>query len=237
MGSKKKKTTSTSTQSPLSAYYYKNLYIWIFLIIVVVLLLDQTLKFWVKTTMYYGQTIPLIGDWALLHFTENEGIAFGFALQGPTAKVALSIFRILTSALLIYLLCRAYRSKRVPKGLLVGLALIIAGALGNVIDGTFYGLIFSSSQEYVLAPDGMSYILPVAQFLPEDGGYAPLFQGLVVDMFYFPIIDFIWPDWLPGLAGKRFLFFSPIFNLADAAITTGVLYILIFHWKFFYNKN
>ena len=117
----------------------------------------------------------------------------------------------------------------------IGLAIVIAGALGNIIDGTLYGVLFSSSEGLVMA--GEELVQPVAQFLPAGGGYAPLFYGKVVDMIYAPIVDTVWPSWMPGIGGSPLVFFQPIFNLADAAITVGIAYMLIFNWKFLFGRK
>ncbi|MCP3928359.1 MAG: lipoprotein signal peptidase [Bacteroidetes bacterium] len=191
-------------------------------LIALVLIIDQALKFWVKTSMYYGEEIQILGlDWALLHFVENNGMAFGISLGGELGKLLLSLFRILAVGFLIYYIRLLIRSG-VSFGLLASFALILAGALGNIIDSAFYGLIFSDS-----------YRGEIATFLPEGGGYAKFLHGKVVDMLYFPLIEGHFPDWFPFWAGERFSFFKPVFNIADSAITTGVLSILVFQRSFF----
>lgn len=214
----------------------RRLRLWLIPIVVGVLLVDQALKFWVKTTFYLGQEVSLIGDWALLHFTENKGIAFGISPDSETGKLFLSLFRIVMTGLLGYVIFYLSKLRNVPRGVVIGVMFIFAGALGNIIDGTFYGLLFSSSEGYTMLADGTMAPV-VAEFLPEGGGYAPLFHGLVVDMLYFPIIDTTWPEWLPGIGGRPFRFFEPVFNIADSAITGAVFYLFIFQWRFLLGKN
>ena len=189
------------------------------IIIFIVLLLDQILKFWVKLNMTIGESFPVLGDWFQIYFIENNGMAFGWEFGAQFGKFALSIFRIIAVALLFYLIY--YLSKKKIKfGPLLGISLITAGALGNIIDGMFYGLIFSEST-----------FMQVATLFPEGGGYAGFLQGKVVDMFYFPLFTF--PEWVPFFGGQ--IFFSPIFNIADSAITIGFLYLIIFQWNFLKN--
>ena len=193
------------------------------LIILVVLLLDQSLKIWVKTHMEYNESIELLGlDWARIHFVENPGMAFGIELGGSYGKLALSLFRILAVGFLIYYLRQLIRS-RVSFGLLASFALILAGAMGNILDSAFYGLIFSASP----------YHGGLATLFPPEGGYAGFLHGKVVDMLYFPLFSGTFPEWLPVWGGKPFLFFKPIFNIADLSITVGVLNILLFQRSFF----
>lgn len=194
-----------------------------FLIIFIVLLIDQVLKIWVKTSMTIGQEIPVFGNWFKLLFIENNGMAFGM-LDGGGWKLVLSIFRILAVIALLIVIFRLTR-KDTKFGVLFGISLITAGALGNIIDSVFYGLIFSEST-----------YTQVAQLFPDGGGYAGWLHGRVVDMLYFPIIDVARDNasWLPGFffgPDDHFIFFRPIFNFADSAITIGVLYMLIFQWK------
>ena len=192
----------------------KNQYILVFTLIGAILIIDQFVKIMVKTHMHIGEEIPLIGNWALLHFTENEGFAFGMHIGGNLGKIMLSLFRIIASGAILWYLLRHIK-KGIRTSLAVCISLIFVGALGNVIDSCFYGLIFNESY------------YNVAQLFPPEGGYAPFLQGRVVDMFYFPIINTTWPNWMPIWGGQRFLFFNAIFNVADAAITVGAFWLII----------
>ena len=179
-----------------------------FIIIFVILLLDQALKVWVKTHMSIGQEIPVLGNWFKLLFIENPGMAFGLMGGGGLMKTVLSIFRIVAVVALIYLLFRLTK-KNTKFGVLFGISLITAGALGNIVDCVFYGQIFH---------------------------YAGWLHGQVVDMLYFPVIDIARDEnsWLPNFffgSDNHFIFFRPIFNLADSAITIGVFYMILFQWK------
>jgi len=191
------------------------------LIIIIILIFDQSLKIWVKTNMYLGQTIPVIDNWFFLRFVENPGMALGISLPGSAGKIILTILRII-AAIIIAIYLRSLIRKNSSVGLIVSLSLILAGAIGNIIDSIFYGIIFSES----------TYFTPAVMF-PEGGGYAPLLRGHVVDMLYFPIIKGNYPQWFPFYGGQSFIFFRPIFNIADSAITVGVILIFIFQKKFF----
>ncbi len=172
--------------------------------------------------MTYGEEIRLFGfDWALIHFVENNGMAFGISLGGEFGKLFLSLFRIFAVGFLAYYLRELLRG-RAPFGLLASFALILAGALGNIIDSAFYGLIFSASQYH-----------SVAELFPAGGGYAGFLHGKVVDMLYFPIMQGQFSETVPFVGGEYYLFFKPVFNLADLSITLGVLYILLFQRTFF----
>lgn len=185
------------------------------LIVVVVLVIDQVIKIWVKTHMTLHQRIH-ITDWFYLLFTENRGMAFGWEFVG---KIFLTSFRIAASAFIIWYMVKLLR-RGVRTGYIVCLALVLAGAAGNIFDSVFYGLIFNTSTEW-----------NIAEFVPFGTGYESAFMGKVVDMFYFPLVQFDWPRWLPLCGGEHFIFFSPIFNFADASISCGVIAILLFFRK------
>ncbi len=194
------------------------------LIIIGVLVIDQCLKIWIKTNLAYGEEIPMFGQsWALIHFVENEGMAFGLTLGGEYGKLALSLFRIVAVCFLFYYLRLLLRSKEISFGTIASFSLILAGAIGNIIDSAFYGLIFSETP----------YHGGVATMFPEGGGYASFLHGKVVDMFYFPMFEGFFPAWVPVWGGEHFQFFRPVFNVADTAITVGVLSLLIFFRSFF----
>lgn len=196
-----------------------------FLIVAVILIIDQAVKFWIKTTMCLGQEINVMGDWFIIHFTENPGMAFGMQFAGNYGKLLLSIFRIIAIVGIIYYLYIITR-KKVKTGLIVSLALVLAGAMGNMIDSAFYGMIFSSSNYF-----------EVARLFPVEGGYGTFLHGRVVDMFYFPIFQGFYPSWVPILGGDEFIFFRPVFNIADSSITIGVLLMIIFQKQFFLKQD
>lgn len=188
------------------------------LLIFFVLILDQALKIWIKTNMMIGQEIYFF-DWFIIHFIENKGMAFGWELgKGTLPKYILSVFRIIA---IVFIGVYWYRLTKevVKKGVIYSVSLILAGAIGNMIDSAFYGMIFSESYGQIATV--------------FDGGYSSFLQGNVVDMFYFPLINGHLPNWLPFVGGNHFIFFRPIFNIADAAISTGVINILLFHRSFF----
>lgn len=191
------------------------------LLITIVLLADQILKFWIKLNMTLGQEFHLIKDRVIIHFTENNGMAFGLELGGEAGKLALSLFRIVAIIAIAYGLWYMIRNKY-HRGLILNVSLIFAGAMGNIIDSAFYGVIFSESTWY-----------DKAQLFPPDGGYSSFLHGKVVDMFYFPIISGNFPSWLPIWGGENFTFFRPVFNLADAAISVGVVLILLGQKRYF----
>ena len=186
-------------------------------IVLTTLVLDQALKIWVKTHMYLGQEYQIF-DWFYIHFTENNGMAFGMEFGGNWGKLGLSLFRIVFVVFMASFLLKLIR-KNADKVLIVSLSLVLAGAIGNIIDGTLYGILFSESYRQL------------ATFLPEAGGYAPLFFGKVVDMFYFPIFKGYLPEWIPFWGGDYFVFFRTVFNIADSAISIGVAIMVIFQKK------
>ncbi len=186
------------------------------LIIFLVLVADQILKIWVKTNMYLGQEF-VITDWFIIHFIENPGMAWGLEFGGDYGKLILSVFRIIVVGFIFYWLNQLVKQKVKTVGI-VAVSLVAAGAIGNILDSMFYGLLFSES-------GGLGQ---VAEFLPAGGGYAGFLHGRVVDMFYFPLYKGYLPQWLPFWGGDYFIFFRPIFNIADMAISTGVGLLLVF---------
>lgn len=199
-------------------------------IIIAILLADQLLKVYIKTTYYLGEEHNMLGSWFRLHFVENEGMAWGWKFGGEWGKIILTLFRLVAVIFGTFYIRTIIRKKYHP-GFIVCAALIYAGALGNLIDSMFYGLIFTDSQPYLIAhsfPEGF----------PKLGGYAPFLHGKVVDMLYFPIItDAHYPSWFPVWGGEEFEFFRPVFNLADASISAGVIVLLLWQKKFFPQKQ
>ena len=183
------------------------------LIVLAVLLIDQVIKIWVKTSMTLHESIH-VTDWFYITFIENNGMAFGMQLG---SKIILSLFRVIAiSALGYYIWVEVKRQAKI--GYIVCLSLVLAGAVGNLIDCMFYGLMFNASSPYYL-----SY------FVPFGTGYAPFLMGKVVDMFYFPLIETEWPTWMPFVGGEHFVFFSPVFNFADSCISVNVVWLLLFY--------
>jgi signal peptidase II len=184
-----------------------------------VLFVDQVSKIWVKTSMRLYENFSVFGDWFYIYFIENPGMAFGMQWGGELGKYALTSFRLVAIVAIIWYVVKLVR-ENAPTGFIATMSLILAGAIGNVIDSLFYGIIFTDSYHQV------------AQAFTGNG-YAPFMQGKVVDMLYFPM--FYFPDWIPFLGGE--LFFSPVFNIADAAITVGVFLIILFHRNYLYDNK
>ena len=196
------------------------------LLVVLLLVIDQVIKILVKTHMTLGQSIHVFGDWFQIYFVENNGMAFGMQFGATVGKLLLSIFRVALVVVIFLYIRKLLKRPTTPWGVLIGLSAILCGALGNIIDSLFYGLIFSEST-----------LTQTATMFPDGGGYAGFLFGKVVDMFYFPIIDTDLPAWFPIWGGRHIIFFRPIFNFADACITCGAIYLLIFHWRFFGKKQ
>ena len=190
---------------------------WAAAIILIVILLDQALKIWVKTSFYWGEDMEIL-PFFHLRFVQNPGMAFGWQLG---SKLMLTLFRIVVVGLLIWYLIKLRNTSKVPMGYIVCIALIIAGAAGNIFDCVFYGQIFNNP-----------YPTQIAHFVPWGDGYADIFHGMVVDMLYFPLFSFTWPSWIPVVGGEVFSFFDPVFNLADAAISVGMLVLIFFYHKY-----
>lgn len=196
---------------------------WLVVLFVVLLLAaDQIVKMCVKTHMTLGEEIRVFGHWFYIQFIENQGAAYGMEIGGSYGKLILSLFRIAAVAALGWYIRRLIK-RAAPTGVIVGTSVILAGALGNILDSAFYGLIFSESTS-----------LEAAHFVPWGTGYASFLHGSVVDMLYFPLIEVDhMPDWMPFVGGEPYTFFSPIFNLADSYVTCGLLYLILFQYKFF----
>ncbi|UYQ93201.1 lipoprotein signal peptidase [Chitinophaga horti] len=190
------------------------------IIVFLVLLVDQVLKFWIKTNMTLTQEYTIFADWFHIHFIENEGMAYGLQFGGGFGKMFLTLFR-LVAVIVGFIYIKRLIRDGYHKGLIICGSLILAGAAGNLIDSLFYGMIFSESTA-----------ASVAQFMPEGGGYAGFLHGNVVDMLYFPLYKGFLPTWVPIWGGEYFIFFRPVFNIADAAISIGVITILLFQKRF-----
>jgi signal peptidase II len=196
------------------------------LLIFLVILVDQALKFWIKTNFTYGPVMNLLGQpWARLYFIENEGMAWGWKFGGEWGKMALTLFRLAAVLFGTWYLVKIVR-EGYTKGFIICASLIYAGALGNLIDSMFYGMIFTETTDF-----------SVATALAPTGGYAGFLHGKVVDMLYFPMIRSTYPSWVPFLGGESFEFFSPIFNIADASISAGVITLLLFQKRFFHRHE
>lgn len=187
------------------------------LIVVGAIFVDQIIKVAVKLNMYLHESFSVCGDWFYIYFTENRGMAFGMELVG---KLFLTSFRVVAVSFLGYYLYKVVRSRKFPTGYVAAVALVLAGAAGNIVDSLFYGEIFTHS------------VGQVAQLVPFGEGYGSFMYGNVVDMFYFPLFSFDWPMWMPFVGGEHFIFFSPIFNFADACISCSIFVILLFYRKF-----
>jgi len=203
-------------------------------IILLIIIADQALKIWIKTNFHLDQSRQMIGSGFQLYFVENPGMAYGWKFGGSWGKMALTIFRMLAVIFGTWYLRKIIREKQ-HKGFIFCASLVYAGALGNLIDSSLYGLIFDK---------GMTFDPLVKDYVRYDGlarfsskGYASFLHGNVVDMLHFPVIDTTWPKWVPYFGSKPFVFFRPIFNIADASITTGVLSILVFQKRFFKQRN
>lgn len=182
-------------------------------IVVAVLIVDQMIKIWVKTHMTLHEQIEIL-SWFKIVFIENNGMAYGMEIG---SKLVLSLFRIVAISVLGVYIVRQVR-QQARWGYIVCLSMIVAGAVGNILDSMFYGLVFNASSEFY-----------TSYFVPFGTGYAPFLMGKVVDMFYFPLIVTTWPDWVPMVGGQPYVFFSPVFNLADASISVGVVWLLLFY--------
>ena len=200
---------------------------WALFVIFFVLIIDQIVKIYIKTTLPLGGSIPVLGDWFTLHFVENNGMAFGLELEGKAGKLFLTLFRLIAVAGIGYYIYKVIKNNA-PLGFIISLSLVLAGAFGNIIDSAFYGVLFSESGYNIANP---------AVFMPEGGGYSSFLFGKVVDMFHFNLLEGVYPEWVPWLGGQDFMFFRPVFNIADSSITCGVILLILFQKKFFYSKK
>lgn len=192
------------------------------LIVLAVVIIDQVVKIYVKTHFYLGESYE-VTSWFKIHFIENNGMAFGWELG---SKLLLTLFRVVLTVLLIVYMWGLRHRTDIKTGYMVCLALITAGAIGNILDCAFYGLIFNNP----MPPE-------VAVMFPEGGGYGTFLHGRVVDMLYFPLFSWYWPHWLPVVGGDRFEFFQPVFNIADAAISVGIIALLLFYRNSLMNSD
>ena len=215
------------------------------LIVFLVVLADQLLKIYIKTHFANGDDVRVVGSWFRLHFIENEGMAYGMKLsESPIGKIVLSSFRLIAVVFGFYLLKRLI-TKGHTTGLIICGSLILAGALGNLLDSMFYGLIFTESPYSCFSGnyESISHLLKdnnreaVAQFTKFGHGYGNFLTGRVVDMFYFPVIETTLPQWVPFWGGKVFVFFEPVFNIADAAISIGIITLLVFQRRLMHLSN
>jgi signal peptidase II len=195
------------------------------LVVLLILIIDQTVKIFIKTHMALGASIPVFGDWFQIRFIENPGMAFGIDIPSKFGKPALTLFRIIAAFVIGWYLF-SLTKRKAPIGFIICISMILAGAVGNILDSMFYGLIFSNSNYF-----------EAAKLFPKGGGYASFLYGHVVDMLYFPLIEGNYPDWLPVWGGQKFIFFRPIFNIADSAISVGVMSIFIFQRKYLKELN
>ena len=185
-------------------------------IILAVLILDQFIKIYIKSNWILGQEYR-VADWFIVHFTENNGMAYGIELGGSFGKFALSLFRIVAISTIGVYLYNISRSADKPLGYIISVSLVFAGAMGNILDSAFYGMMFSESY------------YQVAQFMPEAGGYSGFLHGKVVDMLYFPLIEGHFPAWFPFWSNDHFIFFRPVFNIADSSISVGIAMVVLFY--------
>lgn len=190
---------------------------WSIIIIFIIVLIDQLSKIWIKTHFFWGESLEILPFFEL-RFVQNPGMAFGWELG---SKLFLTIFRIIAVGVLLFYLFKLRTTKLIPRGYVMCVALITAGAAGNIFDCVLYGEIFNNP-----------YPPQVATFVPWGEGYAPVFEGMVVDMLYFPLFSFVWPDWIPFIGGADFSFFDPVFNIADASISVGMAVVIIFYNKY-----
>ncbi len=206
----------------------------VILIIAAIILIDQVLKIWIKTSYPTGEVVRVFGmDWFRLHFIENPGMAWGWKFGNETGKMILTLFRLAAVIFGTWYISKIIKQKY-KRGFIVCAALIYAGALGNLIDSMFYGMLFDKGLHYDAAINDYLSYPGIAEF--SSNGYSSFLHGSVVDMLYFPIFDGRFPDWLPFVGGEHFEFFSPIFNIADASISVGVITLLLFQNRFF-KKN
>jgi len=210
----------------------KKIYIWG--VVFLVVLADQLLKLYIKTNFLLGDHISVFGEWFQLYFVENPGMAYGWKFGGEWGKVLLTVFRLCAVGFGVFYLIKISKSDKYHKGFVLCAAFIFAGALGNLLDSCFYGLLFDKGM--IFNPNYNEYLGYEGIATLSGKGYASFLHGNVVDMLYFPVLRGNFPDWMPGWGGQEFEFFRPVFNIADAAISLGVIALIIFQKKFFPEK-